>query len=185
MVRASGSAVSHQDVCLTTSGCPLTKLTAAGESRGPLGYNEISAIHLKCNLVERFTRIDRNSLLLIQSTEKQYLNLVCQSKLPFSSFWKPFVRIKTYFLHQTADKDQSVSRAEVDMLHDFMPGLTGIPAAKSSISNADGERVILEYLGSCVGDFCARSSFLEMSYLRLLGNCPTRHLSERRFLFRS
>ena len=33
------------------------------------------------------------------------------------------------------------------MPHDFMPGLAGVPAATSSISDVDGQRGILEYRG--------------------------------------
>lgn len=60
------------------------------------------------------------------------------------------------------------------MPHDFMPGLAGIPAAKSAISDVDGERGILEYRGFRVEDLCARSSFLETSYLLLFGQLPTK-----------
>jgi citrate synthase len=58
------------------------------------------------------------------------------------------------------------------MPHDFMPGLAGIPAAKSAISDVDGERGILEYRGIRVEDLCVRSSFLETSYLLLFGHLP-------------
>ena len=61
------------------------------------------------------------------------------------------------------------------MPHDFMPGLAGIPAAKSAISDVDGERGVLEYRGIRVEDLCARSSFLETSYLLLFGHLPTKH----------
>ena len=33
------------------------------------------------------------------------------------------------------------------MPHDFMPGLAGVPAAKSAISDVDGTRGVLEYRG--------------------------------------
>ena len=59
------------------------------------------------------------------------------------------------------------------MPHDFMPGLAGIPAAKSAISDVDGERGILEYRGIRVEDLCTRSSFLETSYLLLFGRLPS------------
>ena len=61
------------------------------------------------------------------------------------------------------------------MPHDFMPGLAGIPAAKSAVSDVDGDRGILEYRGIRVEDLCARSSFLETSYLLLFGRLPTKH----------
>jgi citrate synthase len=59
------------------------------------------------------------------------------------------------------------------MPHDFMPGLAGVPAAKSSISDVDGHKGILEYRGIRVEELCARSSFLETSYLLLFGRLPS------------
>ena len=58
------------------------------------------------------------------------------------------------------------------MAHDFMPGLAGVPAAKSAISDVDGQRGILEYRGIRIEDLCANSSFLETSYLLLFGHLP-------------
>lgn len=60
------------------------------------------------------------------------------------------------------------------MPHDFMPGLAGIPAAKSAISDVDGERGILEYRGIRVEELCARSSYLETAYLLLFGQLPSK-----------
>jgi citrate synthase len=60
------------------------------------------------------------------------------------------------------------------MPHDFMPGLAGVPAAKSAISDVDGERGVLEYRGIRIEDLCAKSSFLETAYLLLFGCLPTR-----------
>lgn len=61
------------------------------------------------------------------------------------------------------------------MPHDFMPGLAGVPAAKSAISDVDGERGILEYRGIRVEDLCAKSSFLETTSLLMSGRLPTQH----------
>ena len=61
------------------------------------------------------------------------------------------------------------------MPHDFMPGLAGVPAAKSAISDVNGERGILEYRGIRVEDLCAKSSFLETTSLLLSGRLPTQH----------
>jgi citrate synthase len=58
------------------------------------------------------------------------------------------------------------------MPHDFMPGLAGIPAARSAVSDVDGERGLLEYRGIRVEDLCTRSSFLETTYLLLFGRLP-------------
>ena len=51
------------------------------------------------------------------------------------------------------------------MPHDFMPGLAGVPAAKSAISDVDGQRGVLEYRGIRVEELCQRSSYLETTYL--------------------
>ena len=59
------------------------------------------------------------------------------------------------------------------MPHDFMPGLAGVPAAKSAVSDVDGQRGILEYRGIRIEDLCSQSSFLETSYLLLFGRLPT------------
>ncbi len=59
------------------------------------------------------------------------------------------------------------------MPHDFMPGLAGVPAAKSAISDVDGQRGILEYRGIRVEELCQHSSFLETSYLLLFARLPT------------
>jgi citrate synthase len=59
------------------------------------------------------------------------------------------------------------------MPHDFMPGLAGVPAAKSSVSDVDGHRGILEYRGIRIEDLCAKSSYLETAFLLLFGHLPT------------
>jgi 2-methylcitrate synthase len=59
------------------------------------------------------------------------------------------------------------------MPHDFMPGLAGVPAAKSEVSDVDGQRGILEYRGIRIEDLCSQSSFLETTYLLLFGRLPT------------
>jgi citrate synthase len=65
------------------------------------------------------------------------------------------------------------------MPHDFMPGLAGIPAAKSAVSDVDGQRGILEYRGIGIEELCAKSTFLETSYLLLFGRLPTREELDR------
>jgi citrate synthase len=59
------------------------------------------------------------------------------------------------------------------MPHDFMPGLAGVPAAKSAVSDVDGQRGVLEYRGYRVEDLCAKSSYLETAFLLLFGHLPT------------
>jgi citrate synthase len=57
--------------------------------------------------------------------------------------------------------------------HDFMPGLAGVPAAKSAVSDVDGEKGILEYRGIRVEDLCSRSTYLETAYLLLFESLPS------------
>jgi citrate synthase len=67
------------------------------------------------------------------------------------------------------------------MPHDFMPGLAGVPAARSAVSDVDGQRGLLEYRGVRVEDLCARSTFLETGYLLLFGRLPS-HAELARFV---
>ncbi|GKS58498.1 citrate synthase [Nitrospira sp.] len=60
------------------------------------------------------------------------------------------------------------------MPHDFMPGLAGVPAAASSISDVDGQHGVLEYRGIRVEELCAHSSYLETAYLLLFNRLPTK-----------
>ncbi|MFQ5991710.1 MAG: citrate synthase [Nitrospiraceae bacterium] len=60
------------------------------------------------------------------------------------------------------------------MPHDFMPGLAGVPAARSAVSDVDGKRGVLVYRGIRMEDLCEKSTFLETAYLLLFGRLPTR-----------
>lgn len=59
------------------------------------------------------------------------------------------------------------------MPHDFMPGLAGVPAAKSAVSDVDGQRGVLEYRGIRIEDLCVKSSYLETAFLLLFGHLPS------------
>src|SRR5690348_7363014 len=59
------------------------------------------------------------------------------------------------------------------MPHDFMPGLAGVPAARSAVSDVDGHAGILEYRGIRIEALCERSSFLETAWLLFFGRLPT------------
>ena len=60
------------------------------------------------------------------------------------------------------------------MPHDFMPGLAGVPAARSAVSDVDGQRGVLVYRGIRMEELCEKSTFLETAYLLLFGRLPTR-----------
>ncbi len=65
------------------------------------------------------------------------------------------------------------------MPHDFLPGLAGVPAARSRISDVDGQNGILEYRGIRIEELVAKSTFLETTYLLLFNRLPTRLELER------
>lgn len=58
------------------------------------------------------------------------------------------------------------------MVCEFKPGLEGIPAAESSISNVDGQNGILEYRGIRIEELASKSTFLETAYLLIWGELP-------------
>lgn len=60
------------------------------------------------------------------------------------------------------------------MIMDVVPGLEGIPAAESAISFIDGEEGVLEYRGIPVEVLAEKSTFLEVAYLIIFGNLPTK-----------
>ncbi|HEY3198052.1 MAG TPA: citrate synthase [Nitrospirales bacterium] len=60
------------------------------------------------------------------------------------------------------------------MPHDFMPGLAGVPAARSQISDVDGESGVLEYRGIRIEELAAKSNFIETAYLLLFNRLPAR-----------
>jgi len=55
----------------------------------------------------------------------------------------------------------------------FVPGLAGIPCAKSAIGLVDGSAGKLQYRGYPIGDLAKACSFEEVVYLLLLGELPT------------
>ena len=59
------------------------------------------------------------------------------------------------------------------MPHDFMPGLADVPAAKSAVSDVDGQKGVLEYRGIPIEEICNHSSFLETTYLLIFGHLPS------------
>lgn len=58
-------------------------------------------------------------------------------------------------------------------MHDYLPGLAGVPAAKSTISYVDGLQGILEYRGIPIEELAARSTFTETAFLLLFNRLPT------------
>jgi citrate synthase len=59
------------------------------------------------------------------------------------------------------------------MTTEFVPGLSGVPAAKSSVSFIDGEKGILEFRAIAIEELSVKASFEEAAYLLLFGKLPT------------
>lgn len=59
-------------------------------------------------------------------------------------------------------------------MNEYLPGLEGVPATKSNISDLDGKRGVLTYRGYRIKDLAEHSSFEETSLLLLDGVLPTR-----------
>ncbi|WP_088243448.1 citrate synthase [Calothrix rhizosoleniae] len=59
------------------------------------------------------------------------------------------------------------------MVCEYKPGLEGIPAAQSSISNVNGLDGILEYRGIRIEELAEKSTFLETAYLLIWGELPS------------
>lgn len=59
-------------------------------------------------------------------------------------------------------------------MSDYLPGLAGVPATKSNISDIDGEKGILSYRGYPIEQLAAQSSFEETTLLLLDGELPNR-----------
>jgi len=58
--------------------------------------------------------------------------------------------------------------------HLYSPGLVGIIATESSVSNINGGKGILSYRGYSIEELAKKSTFEETSYLLLLGELPTK-----------
>ena len=58
-------------------------------------------------------------------------------------------------------------------MSEYLPGLAGVPATQSNISDIDGEKGILAYRGYPIEQLAATSSFEETSLLLLDGRLPT------------
>ena len=56
----------------------------------------------------------------------------------------------------------------------FIPGLDGIPAARSSVCFIDGEQGVLEYRGYPIETLAERSTFEETSYMLLWDKLPSK-----------
>lgn len=57
-------------------------------------------------------------------------------------------------------------------MSEYLPGLAGVPATQSNISDIDGEKGILSYRGYSIEDLAQHSSFEETTLLLLDGHLP-------------
>jgi len=58
-------------------------------------------------------------------------------------------------------------------MSEYLPGLAGVPATKSNISDIDGEKGILAYRGYSIEELAQKSTFEETCLLLLDGDLPT------------
>ena len=61
----------------------------------------------------------------------------------------------------------------------YIPGLAGIPACKSSVSDIDGQKGILKYRGYAIQELAEKSTFEESAYLIINGELPTKQQLEK------
>jgi len=64
-------------------------------------------------------------------------------------------------------------------MSEYLPGLEGVPATKSNISDLDGQTGVLTYRGYPIAELAQYSSFEETSLLLLDGRLPTRQALEQ------
>jgi citrate synthase len=57
---------------------------------------------------------------------------------------------------------------------EYVPGLAGVIATKSGISDIDGQRGILKYRGYAIQELAEKSTFEETAYLTIEGDLPTK-----------
>src|SRR3569833_2516510 len=58
-------------------------------------------------------------------------------------------------------------------MNEYVPGLAGVPATRSTISYIDGEKDVLAYRGYPIEQLAERSCFEETALLLLDGQLPT------------
>jgi citrate synthase len=56
---------------------------------------------------------------------------------------------------------------------EYIPGLSNVPAAQSSVSYVDGQRGLLEYRSISIKELIQKSTFIETAYLLIWGHLPT------------
>ena len=64
-------------------------------------------------------------------------------------------------------------------LMSYDPAFTNTAACRSAVTYIDGEAGVLEHRGYSIEQLCERSSFLEVAYLLIFGELPTREQLER------
>jgi citrate synthase len=60
------------------------------------------------------------------------------------------------------------------MTLEYVPGLAGVPAARSKIGLIDGQEGVLSYRGYAIGDLAEQANFEEVAYLLLRGELPSK-----------
>jgi citrate synthase len=82
---------------------------------------------------------------------------------------------KTYGAAIRASDLRQIKSSEDDFgLLSYDPGFTNTASCKSSITFIDGERGILHYRGYAIDELATKSNFMEVAYLILHGELPTK-----------
>src|SRR5690606_5970772 len=77
-------------------------------------------------------------------------------------------------LRQNALDFRGFDNQENPMTAEYVPGLAGVPAARSKVCLIDGQAGLLSYRGYDVTTLAENSTFEEVAYLLLKGQMPTR-----------
>lgn len=62
---------------------------------------------------------------------------------------------------------------------EYVPGLSGVPVARTKISYLDGTKGVLEYRGIRIETLAEKGNFVESAYLLLFGRLPTKEELQR------
>jgi citrate synthase len=80
---------------------------------------------------------------------------------------------------RTADLSRPIAPGEPAKLVVYDPGFTHTAACRSAITYIDGQAGVLQHRGYRIEDLCAHSTFLEVAYLLINGELPTRSERDR------
>ena len=92
---------------------------------------------------------------------------------------------KTYEVDITDETIKGIDLRQIKVNEDdfgmmtYDPGYTNTASCRSAITYIDGEAGILQHRGYPIEELCAKSSYLEVAYLLIVGELPTERQLER------